>query len=376
MFVITGRMDLKRLWQEMDKRNLDAVVALTQENTYYSTGAYITTQKTVPPRLGFALFPYGAQPTLLVCSIEESVCKDQSWVEDLRLYTEFTHRPVEAFADLLKEKGLQDKHIGIEMHYLPWSESAHLENMLPNARFSECKDVFYALRAVKRPDEVEVLAHAARGTTSAIMAAFEMARPGWTEKQLSGLILKNILDSGADLTFFMTMGSGERGLISHPIPNDTVLEKGTVLRLDCGGIYEGYLSDVARTVAIGEPSAHRKDMYKRILEVQRIVIEKCTVGTPISELYHLSKRVAEQKGLAYWMPHFGHSMGVECHEEPMINAYTDTLLEENMILNVEPLFWDLDDGVGYHTEDLIVVTNNGPRILTGSDLSLDIPVIK
>lgn len=354
-------MRIDRLQRAAREAGLDALVAVSPENFFYATGAYILTQKLIRDRLAMAVIPASGEPTVIVCSIEESLTRAETPLRDVRTYVEFRESPVAALAAVLTEKGLDGQRVGIELRYLSMHYGDELRRAMPGTRFEDCGRVFHRVRAVKEPGEIELLARAARGVTGAIMAAFGEADPGDSERRVAAGILRRFLDEGLDEPF-LVLGTGARSAQAHPIPSERyVLRDGDVLRVDGGGLYRGYYGDVARTVFVGRPDARRVDVFKRLAEVQRRVVERCTVGTPVRELYELCRASFAELGLPFHMPHIGHSMGVELHEEPMIQPLNDTPIEENMVLNIEPIA--VVDGAGYHIEDLVLVTARGPQVL-------------
>ena len=172
----------------------------------------------------------------------------------------------------------------------------------------------------------------------------------------------------------MVLGAGERSLIVHHVPDEVPLRSGDIVRLDYGGLFKGYWSDLARTAVVGKPSARQEYILRNLAQIQRAVILNAKAGVKFSFLYNLCKEMFLERGLPFFMPHIGHGMGLGLHEEPMISPLNDDVLEENMILNIEPLCVDKETGSGYHIEDLILVTKDEPRVLTGSELS-DEPII-
>ena len=178
-------MDETRLQELMSEKGLDAVVAVSPENVRYSTGAYILTQKTIKDRLAYALFPAGGEPTFIICGIEESLVREESWIKDIRTFVEFQQTPTDMLIDVLQEKGLAGKKIGIETTYLAASYWEKLRGKLPGTVFEDCKAIFDRFRMIKEPWEIELLAHGAATTLKAITAAFTLAGPGSTEKEIA-----------------------------------------------------------------------------------------------------------------------------------------------------------------------------------------------
>ena len=78
----------ERIKKLMRKKDMDAVVALSLENVFYATGAYIMTQRALRDRLEIAVFPKKGEPVFIVCKIEERLAKEETWIEDMRTYIE------------------------------------------------------------------------------------------------------------------------------------------------------------------------------------------------------------------------------------------------------------------------------------------------
>lgn len=369
-------MELEKLKKGMVKRNLDAVVAMSQENVYYTSGALIQTQKDIRDRLGITVFPLDGDPAMIVCNIEESFTREWTWIKDVRAYIEFRESPIAFLANVLKERGLSGKRIGLEKNYLPASFYEDLVGQMPETSFINCEEVLVEMRMIKSREEVDLLERTTRGTVKAIEKAFAESHPGDTERQVMDRIAINIINAGAVNLPFLIVATGKKGAQAHPIADDTRLIEGETLRVDCGGLFKGYYSDVARTVAIGTPRDHQKQYYGALQRIQKKVIDHMTIGTRCRDLYSLCAEEFKKEGMAFHMPHIGHGMGLVIHEYPMISPRCDAPLEEGMIINIEPLFIDQERKFGYHIEDLIEITKGGPRVLTGTSFSLDIPSIQ
>jgi len=356
----------------MQKKGIDVVVALSFENVFYSTGAYIMTQKVLRDRLEIAVFSE-KDPIFIVCGIEEKTAREESWIEDIRTYIEFAESPIQMLSDVLKELGYQKGKIAIEKHVLSTYHFLELNKVLPDIQLIEGQPIFDEIMMIKEEYEIETLREAAKITRKAADAAFIKARPGMTEKQLADEMNISLLQQGMDELCFMVLGTGSRSLFVHPSPSNIQLKKGDVLRVDFGGLLRGYYSDLARTAAVGEPTKVQKETYQKLADIQLEVINYITAGRRFCDIYSLCKNLYKKKDLPFNMPHIGHGLGIGLHEEPVINPLNKSEVKENMVLNVEPLVFN--DGYGYHIEDLILTTKKEPVILTGSQMSNHIPVI-
>jgi len=364
-------LDLARLRKAMATGGLDTVIAVSPENFYYATGSYIITQKSLRDRLALAVFPGDGEPVVIVCGIEQSLTQGTSRYPDIRTYVEFAESPISVLRDVLREKGASHGRVGIEMGYLSWRYAEELKRLCPETKFQECAGVFDNLRMYKLPHEVERLEAGARATARLINDAMQLLRPGDTERDLAVRLRHGLIDSGADEIAFLVLGTGPRSSITHPIPGDTRFQPGDVIKMDLGGLYGGYYSDVARTFGFGKPHPRKQDRYRRLAEIHRSVIERVQVGVRFCDIFDFCKTQFSEQGLQFHMPHIGHSLGTGLHEQPVVESSNTHVVDEGMIINIEPLFFDSEDGSGYHIEDLVQVTSKGPKVLTGSDLSVD-----
>jgi len=363
----------KKFNELMIKNKMNALVVISPENVLYSTGAYIMTQKLIRDRLEIALFSPNREPIFIVCGIEESGIKEQTWIKDIRPYVEFKESPVQFLVDALIEMGLEKGHIGIEKHYWNAYYYTELINAVPDATFIECQRIFEDVRMIKDPDEVEILTRASKATRKALEAAFLTAKSGDTELDIAKQIKNNLMNQGADETAFLVLGTGKRSILVHPMPADITLSPGDIVKADYGGLFSGYYSDLARSVVVEKPSQIQIEVYKKLATIQKKIINAMKPGIRCCDLFNKCKELYEENELPFIMPHIGHGLGLELHEDPILSPLNEKKLQKNMVINVEPLV--ITDGFCIHLEDLVLITNNGVKILTGAKMSNEIPVI-
>jgi Xaa-Pro aminopeptidase len=357
----------------MRREGLEALIAISPENVFYSTGAYIITQKNIRDRLAIALFSEKYRPAFIICGIEEKLVKSQTWINDIRSYIEFKDSPIKFLIDSVLEMGLEKSRVGIEMHYLCARDFINLRKDLPDVEFVECKHIFEKVRMIKEPEEIDLLANIASATRKGAEAAFTTCNIGDTEKKLADQMTINLIQQNVDRIEFMVLATGKRTLLSHPTPNQTKLTKGDIVRVDYGGVFSGYLSDLARTVVVGKPNFIQADTYKKLIHIEGELIENLQVGVQACSIYKKWEELFEKNGLHFSTPHIGHGLGIDVHEPPIISPLDKTEFKENMVINLEPLV--IHEGFFYHIEDTILITKDGPKILTGADLNDQIPII-
>ena len=356
------------------KEGLDAVIAMSPENFAYASGAYISTVRLIRPRHAYAVFPAKGEPFNIVCSIEESLTRSESWIPDVRTYTEFAEIPVEVLARELKKEGLGSGKLGIDLDYLPVSAYEALTAALPDAEFVNTTETVTGVRVIKGESEIALIEAATRQTHKAVLDAMEASNQGDSEADMAQKIANNIINYGADGTLFMAFASGERTKHPHTTAQSDVMPRpGDIIRFDVGGTYGAFASDFARTYSAGRPSEEQKDVYAKLIRIQRETIEAVKPGVLAEDLFFLCKDLYAKHGLPFTMPHIGHSFGVELHENPMLRPGDKTPLVAGMVINIEPM---VKHATGtYHTEDLVLVTETGYRLLTLGLAPEELPVI-
>lgn len=363
-----------RIRQLPKAADVDVLVAMSPENFAYVSGAYVSTVAAIRPRLAFAVLPRAKDPAVVVCSIERNTMAEEGWISDIRVYTEFKDNPVDALADLLIERGITRGRMGIDLTYLPQASYARLKERLPDLEAVDTTDVVATLRAIKSPDEIAVLERLAKITHLAIVDAMAESRLGETEKTMADRLGINMIRMGAVGTDFICFASGERTRMPHAQPTDRVAKEGEIIRFDIGGRSSQWSSDMARTYSTGNPTAAQKEVYRLLCEAHEATIGSIRPGILAEDVYFTCKAEFEKRGLTWWLPHVGHSFGIELHENPMLRPGDKTKLVPGMVLNVEPFVFD-DARNGYHVEDLLVVTEDGYRLLTYGLPPKELPVI-
>lgn len=354
---------------------LDAIVAMSPENFVYASGANIETVAALRPRQAFVVLPATERPFVLVCTMEESQTVDESWIEDIRGYTEFADDPVARLAEELRREGLGEATLGLDMDYIPTADFRRLSEAMPDAKFVNTTEAIAAIRAVKNGDEIAHLEWAAKQTHRSVLDAMRSSRQGDDERQIVNRIGKNMLDLGADAIGFLYFASGDRTIHPHAHAVDGRVPKlGDVIRLDVCGKYGPFMSDFARTYSAGEPTAEQNQFHAALVACEVHAIEAIRPGVTAEDVYYACADEFKRRGLVFHMPHVGHSFGVEAHENPMLRPGNKMPLKPGMVLNVEPGVRD-NKGSLYHTEDLVMVTETGSRLLTLGFAPKDIPVL-
>lgn len=357
---------IERFKKALAESEFDAIVAVSPENSWYLSETIIDTQRSLLTRLAVVIWAKGAEPVYIVCTNEEIQARRESWIKDIRGYVEYKESPMEFVAQAVKELGLEKGKLGIEKTFLQTHYYLELTQMLPGAVIAESGPFMEHVRSIKTPTEIARLEEAALITDRAIRKAFEAARPGMTEKEIGLMLTRELIMGGAESQVFQVMAAGYNTCSTHHRASDYVIQSGDLMRTDFGGMFPGgYYSDLGRSVVVGKPVQRQLDIYQTIWEEHERLIEMMRPGVSCAEIYYAHKQSWEAKGWPMKRPHVGHSLGIGLHEHPLFMPSDTTPLQPGMCMAIEPGYYVVDVEK-YHVEDLVLITENGPRVLSRS----------
>lgn len=368
-----GIMDINRLYSMMQQNRLDGLALFSPENVLYSCGCEIETQRLLRTRLASTVFIPGKDPALVLCNIELALAEEYSRIRDVVTYIEFAESPIAKVVDTIKRKGVQKGRIGVDLAYLPAQFYKEFQADAPDFEIVDSSELMVEMRCIKTAAEVEHQEKISKITVKVIEDAFAATKIGDTDTDIHRRIVTGIFENKGKLNHAI-VAVAQRGSNPHSRVGDQKLKSGDVVRVDVGGIWKGYMSDVARTVVVGEPSKLQASCFNKLARIEKNVIDSIKPGVRASTLFNQCKEGCEREGVDFWFPHIGHGMGLEVHEYPMIHPANHDEIREGMVLNIEPLVVDGEKS-GYHIEDLSVVTSDGVRVLTGSTFPTEIPRI-
>jgi Xaa-Pro aminopeptidase len=226
------------------------------------------------------------------------------------------------------------------------------------------------LRICKTETEIEALARSAAQADRAFRVGADACHPGMTEREVANKIATYFLQDGAEAVDFTIVASGPNGAFPHHHPVDRRLQSGDAVVIDIGATLDGYKSDVCRTVYLGEPPAEVCAAYQAVLEANQCAHQAAIAGVHARTVDHAARNSLERAGYAsYFLHRTGHGLGLETHEPPWITSESDTLLKPGMVFSIEPGVY-LSGKFGIRIEDIVVVTEDKCRCLTGLDHEL------
>lgn len=291
------------------------------------------------------------------------------FITDFR-YTEQANEQVIGF-DIIEHKQPIIKEIANQIEQLNLKYVGFEKNDLSFALYEQYKNEITAdlvptaglieeLRLVKTPEELDVLKEAAKISDAAFDHILTVIKPGVTEIEISNELEFFMRKKGAQSSSFdIIVASGYRSALPHGVASHKEIASGELVTMDFGALYNGYCSDMTRTVAVGEISDELHNIYHTVLDAHLKGMNGIKAGITAKEADALTRDHINDKGYGQYFGHStGHGLGLEVHEAPGLSSRSDVTLTEGMVVTVEPGIYVPNVG-GCRIEDDIVVTKEG-----------------
>lgn len=268
----------------------------------------------------------------------------------------------ESIAKLIKGQGL--KRVGFEAKWMAYGELEQIRGHLKKSELIPVYDAVEELRIAKRAEEIKLLRKAINITISAFRHILKGVRPGVKEAEVAAQLEYYMRVGGASAAFPTIVASGKRSSLPHASASNKKLESGELVVIDAGGCFEGYNSDLTRTIYLGKISNAARKIYEVVLEAQGRAIAAIKPGVKASYLDKIARDYINKKGYGPCFGHnLGHGVGMEVHEEPTISRKNVQTLRPGMVFTVEPAIYIPGLG-GVRIEDVVLVTEDGCEVLS------------
>ncbi|MFP4589218.1 MAG: M24 family metallopeptidase [Candidatus Bipolaricaulota bacterium] len=342
---------IDELREEFLERGLDSFLVLNVESSDAANLRYLTG---FPCSLG-ALVITENKTTFLTDSRYLEAAQTQAHYSEIQ---KLGQDPLQDLAEILNDRKLN--RIGLNEATTTLKLYNNLESNLEQSELVPLEDPLTELRAVKNSEELELQQQAAEMADQAFDHLLETVQLGMTEKELALELEFFIRTRGADdVAFDPTVASGPNSALPHATPSDKQLREGELLLLDIGARYQGYCSDLTRTVCLGEPEELALKVYDLVLEAQRAGLSALEPGVEGSDVDQRAREVISEAGYGEMFGHgLGHGVGLLVHENPRLSQNSSSVLEPHMVVTVEPGIYIPEWG-GVRIEDMVKVTEDG-----------------
>ena len=228
------------------------------------------------------------------------------------------------------------ENVGFEESYVTYANYKHYMQLYKINNLVETENIIEQQRMLKDVEEIKNIRKACEITDNAFEYICKYIKKGMTEKQIAKELENYMLDSGANgIAFETIIASGENSSMPHAVPTDRKIQSNDVILMDFGCKYNGYCSDMTRTIFMGEMDDTIKSAYDLVLSVQEQALSEMKDGANIK---NITKNVEQELKInRFDLIHaLGHGVGLDVHEIPVLSSKYDNLLKENMVIAVEP----------------------------------------
>jgi Xaa-Pro aminopeptidase len=260
--------------------------------------------------------------------------------------------------------------LGYEEHYLTVAEFMMFEKGL-NAKLVPFNKEINGFRGVKEEWELAIMRKAQAITDKAFSEVVTRIKAAMTELELQAELIYCLYKNGATgLAFDPIVVSGPNTSLPHGVACERVIQEGDFITMDFGALYQGYCADMTRTVALGYATDEMKKVYNTVLEAQLAGLAISKAGVPGKDIDGAARKVITDAGYGEYFGHgYGHSLGLEVHENPSPNARNDKPMPVGAVASAEPGIY-LPGKFGVRIEDTCVFLEDGIENLTHSPKNL------
>ena len=342
---------LQELRKKMTLKNTDAALITKRENYMYMSGFT------------------GTSAVLFITEIRAVLLTDFRYVEQASVQAseyeiiKYAGSHINELNDLIEKEKVE--RLSFEESHLTFTGHGEYREKLKVSEFLPLGGAVEELRRVKDETEIIQIKKAVSIADDVFKHILSFIKPGVAEVELAAEMEYFMKRQGAAGPSFETIvASGKRASMPHGVASEKKLESGDVVTMDYGALYNGYCSDITRTVFLGKPDCEIERIYKIVLEAQLKGLEGVKNGRIGREVDTVVRTIIAQAGFGDNFGHgLGHGVGLEIHEEPMLSMRGYIELKDGMVVTVEPGIYVPGLG-GVRIEDMVVVSGEAPNILT------------
>jgi Xaa-Pro dipeptidase len=344
----------------MKDNDIQVSFVTSPDNVFYLSGFLSDPHERL---LGLAVFQE-EEPFLVCPAMEKEDAKHAGWSHEIIGYSdiqnpwEYIQKSIYSRIGKVEKAAIEKEHMNVERYEA-------ISNLFSGAAFVSAEEKLRKLRMVKDEKELEIIREACSLADFAIETGCAEIQEGKTELEVLAAVEYALKKKGVNEMSFSTMVlTGANGASPHGTPGMTKIQKGDLVLFDLGVVWNGYCSDITRTVAYGDINDKQKEIYDTVLKAQLAAVEASKPGAPCSEIDLTARNLISEAGYGDYFPHrLGHGLGVSVHEYPSLTETNSLLLEEGMVFTIEPGIY-VPGVAGVRIEDDLAVTADGVEILT------------
>ena len=350
--------------QLMQNHELDALLLTTETNVRYFTG-FLTRFWESPTRPWYLIIPSKGKPIAVIPSIGEALMS-KTWLEDIRTWPspDLDDDGISLLSETLEEIA-KNKNIGIPSGtetYVRMPQT-DLKKLSQNVKLTSDFDIIKKLRMTKSNEEIDKIKNACGIAADAFSRVPEIAFENVNLDEVFRKFQILCLESGADWVPYLAGGADTEGYDDVISPAKVApLKKRDILMLDTGLVWDGYFCDYDRNWSVGTPSKVVSESYSQLLEATDAAFELAKPGATASDLFYAMNSVLTRNSSGTDAGRLGHGLGMSLTEWPSLIPDDHTVLEQGMVLSLEPGI-TIKDKIIVHEEN-IEITETGARYLS------------
>ena len=353
---------IKTVEKLLDEGKLHALILIPGPTFNYLTGWHFHLDE----RPKVLILTKNAEPVLILPEFESGALSGETAPVKTFPYSENTETWPAVFQQACDAAGLPGKKVSIEPLHMRATELFLLQEASPTTQFLPASASLGSLRMQKDEKEIGKMRKAAQIAQNAFRATLPSIKVGVTEKEIASELVLQLLQHGSDpdIGFFPIVASGPNGANPHAMPSDRHFSPGDLVVIDWGARFEGYCSDITRTLAIGGISPELEKYAQIVADANKAGRHAAKSGVKAGDVDRATRDVIEKAGYGQYFTHrTGHGLGTEVHEPPYITAESDLILKNGMTFTVEPGIY-ISGYMGIRIEDDVIVRDQGGESLT------------
>ena len=360
----------------LHEEGISALLVCTEPEVRYLTGFHTPFWQS-PTRPWFVILPRSGKPVAVIPSIGEA-SMSETWIDDIRTWSSPnpSDEGVSLLAETLREildtpSEISNESLkiglpmGNETHLrMPLIDFQQLNEKLSPHIFVDATEIIKTLRCIESEGEIAKIAKICEIVSDGFASLSNLLNVGMTEREAFQLFRLKLLELGADEVPYLVgaTGPGFSDIIKQP--SDRVIQPGDLVMFDTGSTYDGYFSDFDRNMAFQFADDKAKSAYKIVWKATEAALKVAVPGNTTSDLWEAMASVLETESARNdSVGRFGHGLGMQVTEWPSNTRNDGTVLQEGMVLTVEPnIFWG-DDHIMVHEENF-VIRSDGVELLS------------
>jgi len=372
---------VKDLQVNMQNNNIDLTLITSPHNFRYFTGldSYFWES---PTRPWFLLISQNKNPVAIIPLIGKTALQ-KTWIKEIKTWPspqpkdEGVSELKKYINEVLPNKGNIGCELGLESHLrMSINDFDYLRNSLSNLKFIDASIIIWKQRIIKSQNEIKKIKEIILIASKVFDNFQNQINIGMTEIEICKIFKKELINEGADHTLYMSCSSGNGGydqIICDP--SDKIIQNGDIMVIDTGTTLDGYFCDFNRNYGFGSISKESINAYNYLWEATERTLGKLRPGISCAEIYESLFDVLKNTGLqSNNVGRMGHGLGLQLTEPPSIMKKDKSVLEENMIITIEPSL-EYSPGKMLVHEENVLITKDGYELLS-SRTPKKLPIVK